>query len=55
MQNDMYKTQFFCEYYKQLIEIYKRDAIREAPMAKYLMTQKWLENLIPDLNVEDLP
>ena len=41
MQNDMDKTQFFCEYYKQWIEIYKRGAIREATMAKYLMTQKW--------------
>ena len=38
MQNDMDKTQFFCEYYKQWIEIYKRGAIREATMAKYLMT-----------------
>lgn len=24
MQNDMDKTQFFCEYYKQWIEIYKK-------------------------------
>ena len=48
MQNDMDKTQFFCEYYKQWIEIYKRGAIREATMAKYLMTQKWLEKLIPE-------
>ncbi len=54
MQNDMDKTQFFCEYYKQWIEIYKRGAIREATMAKYLMTQKWLEKLIPELKVEEL-
>ena len=54
MQNDLDKTQFFCEYYKQWIEIYKRGAIREATMAKYLMTQKWLEKLIPELKVEEL-
>lgn len=54
MQNDMDKTQFFCKYYKQWIEIYKRGAIREATMAKYLMTQKWLEKLIPELKVEEL-
>ena len=54
MQNDMDKTQFFCEYYKHWIEIYKRGAIREATMAKYLMTQKWLEKLIPELKVEEL-
>ena len=36
MQNDMDKTQFFCEYYKQWIEIYKRGAIREATMAEHM-------------------
>ena len=44
----------FCEYYAQLIEIYKRGAIREATMAKYLMTQKWVEKLIPELKVSEL-
>ena len=54
MQNDMDKTQFFCEYYKQWIEIYKRGAIREATMAKYLMTQRWVEKLVPELRVSEL-
>ena len=44
----------FCEYYAQWIEIYKRGAIREATMAKYLMTQKWVEKLIPELKVSEL-
>lgn len=41
MQNDVNKKQLFYEYYHQWIEVYKRGAIREATMAKYLMTLKW--------------
>ena len=55
MQNDVNKKQLFYEYYHQWIEVYKRGAIREATMAKYLMTQKWLEKLIPELKVEEPP
>ena len=44
MQNDMSNSALFCDYYAQWVEIYKRGAIREATMAKYLMTQKWVEN-----------
>lgn len=45
---------FFYEYYAQWIEVYKRGAIREATMAKYLMTQKWVEKLVPELRVSEL-
>lgn len=44
MLNDIDKTMLFCEYYKQWIEVYKRGAIREATMSKYLMTQNGLKN-----------
>ena len=44
----------FCEYYAQWVEVYKRGAIREATMAKYLMTQKWVEKLAPELKVSEL-
>ena len=54
MRNDMDGTELFCNYYKQWIEVYKKDAIREATMAKYLMTQKWVEKLVPRLKVSDL-
>ena len=54
MQNDVNKKQLFYEYYHQWIEVYKRGAIREATMAKYLMTQKWLEKLTPNLQVSEL-
>ena len=54
MQNSVNKEQLFCEYYQQWIEVYKRGAIREATMAKYLMTHKWVEKLAPQLKVSEL-
>ena len=54
MLNDIDKTMLFCEYYKQWIEVYKRGAIREATMSKYLMTQKWVEKLAPQLKVSEI-
>ena len=38
MLSDMNKTSLFSEYYKQWINEYKKGAIREATMSKYLMT-----------------
>ena len=40
MPNDRNSADLFCDYYKQWIEVYKKDAIREATLAKYQMTQK---------------
>ena len=54
MQQDTDKMQFFYEYYKQWIDVYKKGAIREATMAKCLMTQKWVERLAPELKVSEL-
>ena len=54
MLNDMNKKSLFCEYYAQWVEVYKKGAIREATMAKYLMTQKWVEKLAPELTVSGL-
>ena len=54
MLNDMNKTLLFYEYYAQWIEVYKKGAIREATLAKYLMTQKWVEKLIPEVKVSEL-
>ena len=39
---------------KRLVDIYKKGAIREATMAKYLMTQKWVEKLAPELKLCEL-
>lgn len=54
MLEDMSKDALFYNYYAQWIEVYKKDAIREATMAKYRMTQKWLEKLAPELKVCEL-
>lgn len=37
-----------------VIEVYKRGVIREATMAKYMMTLKWVEILVPELKICDL-
>lgn len=50
----MNSTALFYEYYAQWIEVYKKGAIREATLAKYLMTQKWVEKLIPEVKVSEL-
>ena len=54
MLNDMNKGTLFSEYYKQWVDVYKKGAIREATMAKYLRTQKWVERLVPRLTIEKL-
>lgn len=54
MLNDTDSNILFCEYYAQWIEVYKRGAIREATMAKYLMTQKWVKKLVPELRLTEI-
>lgn len=54
MLNDMNSESLFYEYYRQWIDVYKKDAIRDATMSKYLMTQKWVERLAPELKVCEL-
>ena len=54
MLNDMNRTSLFYEYYAQWIEVYKKGAVREATLAKYLMTQKWVEKLMPEVKVSEL-
>lgn len=54
MLNEAQRTDKFCEYYAKWITVYKKGAIRQVTMDKYLMTQKWLKKLIPDLKICDL-
>ena len=54
MPNNADSTALFCDYYRQWVDVYKKDAIREATMSKYLMTQKWVERLAPELKVSEL-
>lgn len=54
MLKDINKDTLFAEYYKQWIDVYKKGAIREATMSKYLMSHKWVEKLVPELKVSEL-
>lgn len=54
MLSEAQGTDKFCEYYAKWITVYKKGAIRQVTLDKYLMTLKWLEKLIPDLQVRDL-
>lgn len=48
------KTDLFCEYYSQWVHVYKEGAIRKVTLGKYLMTQAWLQKLIPTIRVCDM-
>lgn len=54
MINQTDQNELFHVYYQRWIMIYKEGAIRKVTMAKYLMTQQWLEKLVPDLRLCDL-
>ena len=54
MQSDMNRSLRFYQYYKQWVEVYKKGAIGDATMSKYLMTQRWLEKLAPELTMSEL-
>lgn len=54
MLKDMEKTSLFCEYYAQWIEVYKKGAIRDATLNKYLMSQKWVEKLLPNVTIAEI-
>lgn len=48
------ESDLFCQYYAQWIRVYKDGAIRKVTMDKYLMTQAWLEKLIPNCKIGEL-
>lgn len=54
MLNDINETTLFFEYYNTWIDVYKRGAIRQATLDKYLMTQKWVEKLAPTLKISEM-
>lgn len=54
MLDETKKTDLFYDYYSKWIMVYKKGAIRKVTMDKYLMTQKWLEKLVPELKVCDM-
>ena len=48
------RTDLFCEYYSQWVHVYKEGAIRRVTLDKYLMTQAWIEKLIPSIRLCDM-
>lgn len=54
MDNCFSKTDLFVDYYESWIEIYKKGAVRDVTLRKYVMTHTWLKKLIPDLQIGDL-
>ena len=48
------ETMLFCDYYKQWIMVYKEGAIRPITMQKYYMAYRWLEKLVPKLQIQHL-
>ena len=54
MLDQVKSTDLFKEYYTQWVRVYKEGAIRKVTLDKYLMTQAWLEKLVPELKVCDM-
>jgi len=48
------KNQPFCDFFKGWVEVYKRGAIAAVTLNKYLMTQRRLAELAPDLTLAQL-
>lgn len=44
----------FCDYYKSWLDIYKKDAVRNATFKKYQSAYAWLLKLMPDVRLCDL-
>jgi integrase len=54
MSNKSKGSELFSKYYARWIKVYKEGAIRNVTMQKYLMTQLWIEKLVPGLLIGEL-
>ena len=54
MLDEIKATDLVIDYYKQWMSVYKEGAIRDVTFAKYKMTLKWLQQLIPKVKLCDL-
>lgn len=43
----------FCDYFADWIDVYKLGAVRESTLSKYMMSLKWIKELIPNLELKD--
>ncbi len=46
--------ELFSQYYTRWIKVYKEGAVRKVTLQKYLMTQHWLEKLVPTLRMSEM-
>lgn len=54
MLTDTKQTDLFCDFFAKWVMVYKKGAIRKVTMDKYMMTQKWLTKLVPNLRLCDM-
>lgn len=54
MLDEIKATDLVVDYYRQWMSVYKEGAIRDVTFAKYRMTLKWLQKLIPIFRLCDL-
>ena len=50
----MDKDMLFCDYFKSWMDMYKKDAVKDATLKKYQSAYQWLLKLVPDLKLSDL-
>lgn len=46
--------QLLFQYYSEWINVYKRGAVRDVTLSKYILTLRWLKRLVPELKLCDL-
>lgn len=54
MLDDFKKNDFFHRYYEQWINVYKKGAIRDVTLNKYLLTLAWLRKNAPEMEIQQL-
>lgn len=54
MLRDFNQTDSFHQYYSNWIEVYKKGAVRDITLNKYMMSLNWLTRLAPDLKIQEL-
>lgn len=54
MENGFSKDDYLFEYFSKWIEVYKRGAVRDITLNKYLMSLSWVRTIAPELAVKDL-
>lgn len=54
MNKKVKNKELFYKYYKRWIDVYKKGAVREVTMKKYLMTYNWIRKIAPKLTLDKL-